>query len=79
MEHPELKRTDSLGVRHNGFQALERRQVEEVAQFLQRTGASIIRGPLEMTYSKEFYIIDFHDPDGMVVEVAHTPYMDFKA
>ncbi|WP_224996810.1 VOC family protein [Cesiribacter sp. SM1] len=79
VEHPELKRTDNLGVRHIGFQALAREQVEAVACFLQQTGASIIRGPVEMPYSKGYYTIDFYDPDGMVVEVAHTPNMDFKA
>lgn len=77
MEHPELQRHEGLGVRHIGFQALQREQVVEVAQFLQHSSARIIRGPVERPYSKGFFTVDFYDPDGMVVEVAHTPNMVF--
>jgi hypothetical protein len=27
------------------------------------------------SYSRDYYTVDFRDPDGYVLEVAHTPHM----
>jgi hypothetical protein len=27
-------------------------------------------------YSEGYYTVDFRDPDGYVIEVAHTPHME---
>lgn len=69
-----VEKTRSLGVRHLCFQATEKEQVDQVYDALVIEEAKIIRGPLLMPYSKEYYTIDFYDPDGQVTEVAHTPY-----
>lgn len=64
----------SHGVRHICFQAMEKDQVNQVYHELATEKAEFIRGPIMMPYSKEYYTVDFYDPDGQVVEVAHTPY-----
>lgn len=65
---------DSLGVRHICFHATSREVVDRVGEWLKRIGADIIRGPLEMPhYDETYYTADFRDPNGFVLEVAHTP------
>ncbi|PGZ05434.1 hypothetical protein COE30_22790 [Bacillus cereus] len=64
----------TLGPRHICYQAIHRGVVDEVAEFLASTKVKVIRGPIEMNhYSDGYYIIDFYDPNGFVVEVAYTP------
>jgi len=73
-----VHRADSAGPRHICFQAGTRKTVEAVAKILAEQHATIIRGPVEMPdYSKGYYTVDFRDPDGYVMEVAHTPNMSF--
>ncbi|WP_221393515.1 VOC family protein [Dyadobacter sp. NIV53] len=72
-EMRDLVKNRSLGVRHLCFQAVEKQQVDQVYQALTGQNTSFIRGPLAMPYSKDYYTIDFYDPDGQVTEVAHTP------
>jgi len=74
MEMKDVEKTRSLGIRHICFQAVEKKQVDEVHQALMKQEAKIIRGPVIMPYSREYYTVDFYDPDGQVIEVAHTPY-----
>ena len=78
MEMKDVGKTRSLGVRHLCFQAIEKEQVEQVYNALVIEQAKIIRGPLFMPYSKEYYTVDFYDPDGQVTEVAHTPYANLS-
>jgi catechol 2,3-dioxygenase-like lactoylglutathione lyase family enzyme len=78
-EFPELKLLTSLGTRHICFQATEKQLVDQVAVVLNKSAATILRGPIEMPYSKEYYTIDFKDPDGCIIEVAYTPYMSFSS
>lgn len=77
-EVPEMKLVTSLGTRHICFQASEKQLVDQVGVFLNTISATIIRGPIYMPYSKEYYTIDFKDPDGCIIEVAYTPYMSFS-
>jgi catechol 2,3-dioxygenase-like lactoylglutathione lyase family enzyme len=73
-----VSRADSAGARHICFQADSRKAVETIAKTLKDHHAKIIRGPVEMPeYSKGYYTVDFRDPDGYVMEVAHTPNMGF--
>ncbi|WP_018479119.1 VOC family protein [Pontibacter roseus] len=66
---------DSLGVRHICFHATSREVVQQVGEWLQNRNADIIRGPLEMPhYNASYYTVDFRDPNGFVLEVAHTPH-----
>ena len=72
-----VKHVDSAGPRHVCFQAVSRAVVDAVASLLREGSATIIRGPMEMPdYSEGYYTVDFRDPDGCVIEVAHTPNMD---
>ncbi|RXG31837.1 VOC family protein [Leeuwenhoekiella marinoflava] len=68
-----IDKTKSLGVRHLCFQATEKDQVNKVYEILKTIQTKIIRGPLFMPYSEAYYTVDFYDPDGQVLEVAHTP------
>lgn len=68
-----IDKTKSLGVRHLCFQATEKEQVNKIYEQLVAIKATIIRGPLFMPYSTDYYTIDFYDPDRQVLEVAHTP------
>jgi len=77
-EMKDVQKTRSLGVRHLCFQATEREQVDRVYNALVNEQAKFIRGPLPMPYSKDYYTIDFFDPDGQVLEVPHTPHADIS-
>ncbi len=67
----------SSGIRHICFQATTKAQVDEVGAYLVGIGADIIRGPKEMPYTKDYYTVDFRDPNGLVYELAYTPNMVF--
>ena len=65
---------DSLGVRHICFHASGREVVDKVGEWLRSIKADIIRGPQAMPqYDQSYYTVDFRDPNGFVLEVAHTP------
>ena len=65
---------DSLGVRHICFHATSREVVDQVGKWLRSRKADVIRGPQEMPqYDATYYTVDFRDPNGFVLEVAHTP------
>ena len=71
-------RVDGVGPRHLCFQATSRAVVEAVASLAKSSSAAIIRGPVEMPeYSRGYYTVDVRDPDGYVIEVAHTPHAEF--
>jgi len=72
-----VPKMDTVGPRHICFQATSRAVVDAVARIVTNGSSSaVIRGPLEMPqYSKDYYTIDFRDPDEYVIEVAHTPNM----
>jgi catechol 2,3-dioxygenase-like lactoylglutathione lyase family enzyme len=60
------------GPRHICFRAGSRNDVDRVGTLLQAMNASVIRGPVAMPqYSATYYTVDFRDPDGFVLEVAH--------
>ena len=61
----------TIGPRHICFLASSRKMVNEVANFLIKSKADIIRGPLGSQYkNRMYYTVDFRDPDGYVIEVA---------
>jgi catechol 2,3-dioxygenase-like lactoylglutathione lyase family enzyme len=71
-----VPKSDTLGPRHICFQAASRDVVDAVGKLLADSSATILRGPVEMAeYSEGYYTVDFRDPDGYVLEVAHTPNM----
>jgi catechol 2,3-dioxygenase-like lactoylglutathione lyase family enzyme len=60
------------GPRHICFRAGSREEVDRTGELLRSNGTSIIRGPQEMPdYGPTYYTVDFRDPDGFVLEVAH--------
>jgi len=74
LEVKDVGKTKSLGMRHLCFNAAEKQHVDRVYKTLVLANAEVIRGPVLMPYSKEYYTVDFYDPDGQVLEVAHTPF-----
>jgi catechol 2,3-dioxygenase-like lactoylglutathione lyase family enzyme len=71
-------RVDGVGPRHLCFHATSRAVVEAVGSLMKSSSAAIIRGPVEMPeYSRGYYTVDVRDPDGYVIEVAHTPNAEF--
>jgi catechol 2,3-dioxygenase-like lactoylglutathione lyase family enzyme len=65
---------NTLGARHICFWADDREMVDEVGKYVKGAGVKMIRGPLVVTeYSPDYYTVDFYDPDGYMLEVAHTP------
>ena len=77
-ERSENRKLDSLGIRHLCFQATTSEQVDRVYRILLDMETTFIRKPQIMNYSKAYYTVDFYDPDGQIIEVAHTPYMEFQ-
>ncbi|MFA5838577.1 MAG: VOC family protein [Candidatus Paceibacterota bacterium] len=66
-----VKSEKTVGPRHLCFLANSQRVVDEVANFLLKVKADIIRGPVKSKYNgNESYTIDFRDPDGYIIEVA---------
>jgi catechol 2,3-dioxygenase-like lactoylglutathione lyase family enzyme len=62
----------SRGPRHICLRAGSRDEVDRVGALLRAGKAQVIRGPLAMPqYSASYYTVDFRDPDGFVIEVAH--------
>jgi catechol 2,3-dioxygenase-like lactoylglutathione lyase family enzyme len=65
---------NTLGVRHVCLWGTDRAMVDKVGEYVKSTGVKMIRGPLVVPeYSPNYYTVDFFDPDGCMLEVAHTP------
>jgi catechol 2,3-dioxygenase-like lactoylglutathione lyase family enzyme len=62
-----------VGLHHLCFRARERAHIEEMHEFLLKTGATIIHGPQEDFYAPGYYSVLFEDPDGVRLEVNHIP------
>jgi glyoxylase I family protein len=63
----------AVGVHHVALNAASREVVDDVAEWLQETGAPIESGPREYDYTPGYYAVFFHDPDWLKVEVVHRP------
>jgi catechol 2,3-dioxygenase-like lactoylglutathione lyase family enzyme len=60
------------GPRHICLRASSREEVDQIGELLASENVPIIRGPQPMPeYSPAYYTVDFRDPDGFVLEVAH--------
>lgn len=65
---------NTLGARHICFWATDRATVDKAGEYIKSTGVKMIRGPMIVPeYSPDYYTVDFYDPDGYMLEVAHTP------
>ena len=63
----------AVGVHHVAFAAESREEVDERAEWLREHGAEIESEPREYDYRPGYYAVFFYDPDGIKLEVAHTP------
>ena len=61
------------GVHHVAFHARSRELVDDRAQWLRSVGAEIESGPEEYGYREGYYAVFFYDPDGLKLEILHTP------
>lgn len=62
-----------VGLHHFCFRAREREHVDEIFEFAEGLGASIVHGPREDGFAPGYYSIVFEDPDGIRIEVNHVP------
>lgn len=63
----------AVGLHHLAFHAPPRRDVDAAFATLRRMGAEVTDEPAEYDYLPGFYAVYFLDPDGIKLEVAHTP------
>ena len=63
----------AVGVHHVAFTAAERSVVHERAAWLTAQGVSLESGPREYDYSPGYFAVLFFDPDGIKLEIVHTP------
>jgi catechol 2,3-dioxygenase-like lactoylglutathione lyase family enzyme len=62
-----------IGLHHIAFEAYSRAVVDERADWLRSTGATLESEPQEYTYAPGYYAVFFYDPDGMKLEILHVP------
>jgi catechol 2,3-dioxygenase-like lactoylglutathione lyase family enzyme len=63
----------SIGLHHLAFEAASRAVVDERAEWLRAGGVLLESAPQEYTYSPGYYAVFFYDPDGLKLEILHTP------
>ena len=63
----------AVGLHHIAIEVFSRAAVDERAEWLRAQGAEIESGPEEYAYSPGYYAVFFYDPDGMKLEIVHTP------
>jgi catechol 2,3-dioxygenase-like lactoylglutathione lyase family enzyme len=62
-----------VGLHHLAFEAFSRAGVDERAEWLRANGMLLESEPQEYTYSPGYYAVFFYDPDGLKLEIVHTP------
>jgi glyoxylase I family protein len=62
-----------VGVHHVAFEAANRHDVDERADWLRGRGVPIESGPEEYWYIPGYYAVFFYDPDGIKLEIVHVP------
>lgn len=63
----------SPGLHHFAFNANSREEVNNFYKLLMEIGATILDPPAEYNYSPGYYAVFFTDPDGIKLELVHTP------
>ncbi len=62
------------GLHHLAWRAASRAEVDALAERLKDLGAAIESGPADQPdYGEGYYAVFFLDPDGIKLELAHTP------
>ena len=62
-----------VGLHHICFRARERKDVDELHEFLVGIGATIVHPPKDGAWAPGYYSILFEDPDGIRLELNHVP------
>jgi len=62
-----------VGLHHLCLRAREREQIDEIFEFVDRLGATIVHPPREDGFAPGYYSLLFEDPDGIRIEVNHVP------
>ena len=65
---------EAPGFSHLAWDAESRKQVDDLHRLLKKHRATILDAPCEMNYCRGYYAVWFQDPDGMKLELAHTPH-----
>jgi glyoxylase I family protein len=63
----------AVGLHHLAFAAPSREAVDERLAWARTAGLEIENDPREYQYSPGYYAGFFYDPDGLKLEVVHTP------
>jgi catechol 2,3-dioxygenase-like lactoylglutathione lyase family enzyme len=62
-----------VGLHHLCLRAREREHIDEIADFVEKLGATFVHPPQEDGFAPGYYSVLFEDPDGMRIEVNHVP------
>ena len=62
-----------LGLHHVAFEASSREEVDDRLRFARERGLEIENEPREWDYRPGYYAGFFHDPDGLKIEIVHSP------
>lgn len=63
----------SPGLHHLAFNADSREEIDRFYQMLLERGVTILDAPAEYDYTPGYYAVYFADPDGIKLELAHSP------
>jgi catechol 2,3-dioxygenase-like lactoylglutathione lyase family enzyme len=63
----------AVGLHHLAFNAPSRSDVDAAFEMLRTIGAEITDPPAEYDYLPGYYAVYFLDPDGIKLEIAHSP------
>ena len=64
-----------VGLHHLALEADSRAVVDERAEWLRGSGATLESEPQEYAYSPGYYAVFFYDPDGLKLELVHVPIL----
>lgn len=62
-----------VGLHHAAFSVSSREDVDAIHRAMVDQGATILDAPCEYPYAPGYYAVFFTDPDGIKLEVVHTP------
>ena len=62
-----------VGIHHLAFAAASRAVVDDRARWVSEQGMAIESGPREYDYTPGYYAVFFYDPDGIKLEIVHSP------
>ena len=63
----------TAGLHHFAFQAISRKEVDDIFEYLLQNGVNILDAPAEYDYTPGYYAVFFADPDGLKLEVVYEP------